>query len=116
MKKLNKKQYDILCKNFSIYPDVPFNEINNNVDFIEFEAWTNGGVDMSIPCWLNEGTILEGFERYIEHFDIDNEIDIYRQDPHYKANFRITESVADFENWIIWVKEIKKELEDAQSK
>lgn len=86
-----------------------FNIDNSNYEdgkYLELEAWTNGGVDMIIEIDLQKNDIITELENYIENFDIDEEIDLYRQDKNYKANFTITESVKDFEGWIEWIKQI----------
>lgn len=44
------------------------------------------------------------------NFDIDEEIDIYRQDEEYKKVFTIRQSVEDFEDWVNWLNDISKEL------
>ena len=67
----------------------------------EVENWTDGGVDMIIT--LMPFTIDE-LQNYYDGFDIDDEIDLHRQDERYRAAFRITESVRDFTDW-------EKELE-----
>ena len=100
--KLTKKERKIFENNFNIYED------SNS---IEIEAWTNGGVDMLIYLDKDEKeTATQQFINYIDNFDIDEEIDIHRQDKNYCNNFRISESLQDFNNWIKWLKQIKKEL------
>lgn len=97
---MNKKQLRILEDNFNIYKD------NNNWDL---ERWTDGGVDMFINIDTNNN-IIEEFEFYLDNFNIDEEIDIYRQDKSYKEAFTIRESVKDFEDWVEFIKEILKDL------
>ena len=59
----------------------------------EVEKWTNGGVDM-IFC-LQPFSASEFIER-VKDFDIDEEIDLHRQDKRYCNDFTISESVKDF--------------------
>ncbi len=59
----------------------------------EIESWTDGGVDMIIN--LNPFTVEE-FKDFVNNFDIDDEIDLHRQDKRYKKVFRISQSVEDF--------------------
>ena len=59
----------------------------------EIETWTEGDVNM-FTC-LQPFTI-ESFEQYVKDFDIDEEIDLHRQDARYRNDFTITESVKDF--------------------
>jgi hypothetical protein len=59
----------------------------------EIEKWTNGGVDMIfalVPLSKDE------FIERVNNFDVDEEIDLHRQDKRYKDAFKITESVKDF--------------------
>ena len=103
--KINKKQLEILEENFNIY---------EYDDSYELEKWTNGGVDMFILVYKSDenGTLVEQFSDYIKYFDIDEEIDIYRQNERYRENFTIRESVNDFEEWVETIKNIIKELEE----
>ena len=73
----------------------------------EVEKWTNGGVDMIItliPFTKDE------FIRYVDNFDIDEEIDGYRQDKQYKAVFTISQSMADFTEFHDMLKEVAEKL------
>lgn len=100
--KLTKKEQKILNNYFGVYED-------NNC--YELEEWTNGGVNMFIYLDKEENiSATQQFINYIDNFDIDEEIDIHRQDKSYKEAFKITESVKDFENWLNWLNNIKKEL------
>ena len=106
--KINKKQMEILEENFKIY---------EYDDSYELEMWTNGGVDMFILIYKSEenGTLFEQFSDYINCFDIDEEIEIHRQDKRYRENFTIRESVNDFEEWVETIKNIMKELKESES-
>ena len=48
----------------------------------------------------NGKSVLEQLQEFVRDFDLDEEVDLYRQDKSYKENFTIKESVADFENWL----------------
>lgn len=104
--KMTKKEKKILKKYFGIY-------INKNSDGIDYtlEQWTDGGVDMLIYIdGRDKKTVTEQFIEYIENFDIDEEIDIYRQDKSYREVFTISRSLYDFESWIKYCENIKDEL------
>jgi hypothetical protein len=73
----------------------------------EVETWTNGGVNMIIVL---QPFIKEQFVEYVEQFNIDDEIDMCRQDQRYKAVFTITESVKDFTDFHNRLKEVEKKL------
>lgn len=81
----------------------------NDKENMYLETWTNGGVDMIIYLDKNK-TIIENLKEYLENFDIDEEIDMYRQDKNYREAFKITESVKDFEQWKKYIKHIIKIL------
>lgn len=63
----------------------------------EIENWTDGGVDMVINL-MPFGIIA--LQDYYNNFDMDEEIDLHRQDERYRKAFRIKQSVMDFETWV----------------
>ena len=72
----------------------------------ELNTYTDGGVNQIIFLDFRDGgnpkkasDFVNKFSNYIKDFDIDEEIEMYRQDPSYKANFSIRESLEDFESW-----------------
>ena len=76
----------------------------------EIESWTYGGVDMIIYL---EPFIKEEFIKFVdEYFDIDEEIELHRQDERYKQAFTISQSVKDFEKYINNLESIKNKLEN----
>lgn len=87
--------------------------INESAYELELESWTNGGVNMLISIDKNsDNNLLEQLERFVENFDIDEEIDIHREDENYKRNFTIRESINDFENWVDYIEECISKLEE----
>lgn len=80
-------------------------------DFYELEQWTNGGVDMIINIFKNGSPLKEQLIAYVDNFDIDEEINCYRQDEDYKTMFTIKESLEDFEGWLNYIKSIIDDLE-----
>lgn len=97
---MNKEVKEILEKYFNIYESSTEYEIEN---------WTAGGVDMFINIDKDKD-IIEELEKFIENFDIDEEIEILRQNDDYKMNFTIKESLNDFEEWLANIKNIVEEL------
>jgi len=87
---------------FQVYLDK-----QDNVQCAELEKWTNGGVDMII--WLNPFT-AEEFKSYVNDFDIDEIIDLHRQDIRYKKDFTISQSLEDFTNFYNDITEIASKL------
>ena len=103
--KINKKQLSILSSKFSIYEDN---------QYLTLETWTDGGVNMIIYISKTmSDSLVKQFESYIESFDIDEEIDLHRQDNRYRNAFRIVESVNDFSAFIKDMKSILKQLKSA---
>lgn len=86
-------------------------DIFENKNGYELETWTNGGVDMIITIEKNGDTLLEQLKEYIDNFDIDSEIDIYRKNEEYRNRFTIKESIEDFEDYISHVKDLIEDLE-----
>ena len=85
--------------------------ILENKSGYELETWTNEGVDMIITIEKNGSTLLEQLKEYVNNFDIDSEIDMYRENEEYRNNFTIKESIEDFEDYISYVKDLIEELE-----
>jgi hypothetical protein len=75
----------------------------DGVEVAELETWTEGGVNM-IP-FLSPFTMAE-FVSYVEDFDIDEQVDLHRQDNMYRKAFNITESVEDFTDFHNRLKEV----------
>jgi len=82
-----------------------------NQQCAEVEKWTDGGVDMIFA--LMPFTAEKFIER-VNDFNIDEEIDLYRQDPSYKSNFTISESLKDFKNFHRDLKQVVKKLKKAK--
>lgn len=69
----------------------------------ELESFTDAGVNM-IFYISKEEDFIELFKDKVENFDIDEEIEVHRQDDNYKNNFTIRESLEDFEAYEIKLK------------
>ena len=106
--KLNNMTTEIL-KNFFEEKDfnVHLTEQDGN-QCAEVETWTNGGVNMIL--WLNPFTVEE-FKERVNNFDVDEEIELHRQGQDYKNAFTIRESVEDFEDFHIRLKDVLSELQ-----
>ena len=79
----------------------------DNQQCAELETWTNGGVNMIITLMPFN---IEEFKRYVKNFNVDEEIDLHRQDERYKNAFTIKQSVKDFEDFQKRLKKVKKDL------
>lgn len=103
--KMTSKEKKILKKYFGIY---------EGNDCYELEQWTNGGVDMIITLHKEDNrfnSLTEQFRYYVDGFDIDEEIELYREGKDYREAFTIRQSVEDFESWVEYITDIVKELE-----
>lgn len=90
-----------------IFEELGFNVFlthQDNIKCAEIESWTNRGVNMII--FLNPFTVEE-FIDYVNDFDVDEEIDLHRQNEQYKKDFTIRESVTDFEQYFNNLKSIR---------
>lgn len=86
--------------------------VSESADDLELESYTDGGVDMFITIEKdNSNNLLEQLRLFVENFDIDEEIDIHRQDTDYRRNFTIRESINDFENWVDYIRDCISKLE-----
>lgn len=74
----------------------------------EIEKWTDGGVDMIINLLP---FTKENFIEFVQNFDIDEEIDLHRQNAQYKKNFTISQSLKDFTDFHNHLKEVADKLE-----
>lgn len=73
----------------------------------ELETWTDGGVNMIITLMP---FTAKSFLSYVKDFDVDELIDLYRQDPGYRNAFTIAQSLKDFRRFHKRLKCLKKEL------
>lgn len=92
-----------------------FNVIEDNQGY-DLESWTDGGVDMIINLPKDtEKSLSTLLKDFIQSFDIDEEIDIYRQDEEYRNHFTIRDSITDFEDWVSSVENVIEILENMVS-
>lgn len=104
---INDKQIEYLKEHFNIY--------ESESEF-ELESWTDGGVDMFIHIDKESyKKVAEQLREFIDNFDIDDEIDIHRQDKAYCDTFRITDSVKDFEGYVEFLGDVLYELDVLES-
>ena len=101
---ITSKERELLVKLFNV---------NESAYALELESWTDGGVNMLIGIdKTSDNNLLEQLERFVENFDIDEEIDIHREDENYKRHFTIRKSINDFENWVDYIEECISKLEE----
>jgi hypothetical protein len=79
----------------------------DNMQCAEIEKWTDGGVDMIISLMPFS---KEEFIKYVEDFNIDEEIDLHRQDQQYKNVFTLSMSLNDFTDFHNSLKEVVEKL------
>ena len=89
---------------------------NGMINGMEIETWTEGGVDMIHTIYFfdnyqdiyNKTEVKKELDKLYENFDIDEEIDLYRQDKKYKNDFTIRASLEDFEKYHNRLKDLSK--------
>ena len=102
--KITSKERELLLELFNI---------NESAYGLELESCTDGGVNMLIGIDKDSDyDLLAQLEQFVENFDIDEEIDIQRQDAYYRRKFTIKESIRDFENWVDYIKKCISKLEE----
>ena len=102
--KITSKERELLLELFNI---------NESAYGLELESCTDGGVNMLIGIDKDSDyDLLAQLEQFVENFDIDEEIDIQRQDAYYRRKFTIKESIRDFENWVDYIEECISKLEE----
>ncbi len=104
---MSKMSSDELVKFFEEVGFKVFLFEQDNEQCSELEMWTAGGVDMIIG--LLPFKKVE-FKKYVNEFDVDEQIDLHRQSKEYKDNFTISESLKDFTDFHNKLKEIVKVL------
>jgi hypothetical protein len=77
----------------------------------ELECWTNKGVNMIIS--LIPFT-AESFIDYVDNFDVDEEIDVHRQDERYKKAFSLGVSLDDFNAYANMLDTVASSLKEAE--
>lgn len=79
----------------------------DNKQCAEIEKWTDGGVDMVFTLMpFSKRKFIE----CVGNFDVDEEIDVHRQDQRYKNDFTISESLKDFTDFHNSLKNIAKNI------
>ena len=102
--KITSKERELLLELFNI---------NESAYGLELESCTDGGVNMLIGIDKDSDyDLLAQLEQFVENFDIDEEIDIHREDAYYRRKFTIKESIRDFENWVDYIEECISKLEE----
>jgi len=93
-------------------------EENGKLCGYELDTYTAGGVNQIIFLDFrneqqdaeNVNDFIKEFNSYVRNIDIDEEIEINRQDKSYKDNFTLRQSLDDFEKWKSELTEIAKQI------
>ena len=103
---ISKKQMDILNRYF---------KVTENICSYEIESWTNCGVDMFIYIdKLSDESLEDQLDQFVDNFDIDEVIDLHREDSNYRETFKIETSLEDFKYWINKVENVIEELREIE--
>lgn len=101
--KENNMDCDKLQEMFEEFGIPVFRTKMDGVECALLSTFTEGGVNMLI--WLNPFTLKE-FNRWCHDFDIDEEVDSYREMQDHRRAFTISENVVDFTNFIHSMRDI----------
>jgi len=93
-------------------------EENGKLCGYELDTYTAGGVNQIIFLDFrsegkdveNANDLIDEFNSYVRNIDIDEEIELNRQNQNYKDNFTLRQSLDDFEEWKAILEEIAEEL------
>jgi hypothetical protein len=77
----------------------------------ELETWTKNGVSM---LHLLHPFTFETFEKVVEDFDIDEEIDLHRQDKLFRSHFSVRAALEDFEAYQLRLAGVVTKWEEEQ--
>lgn len=67
-------------------------------NYVELETFTNAGVNIIITLDLKDN-LQQQYRDYVETFDMNEEIDFYRQIEDYRKCFTISQSLNDFQKY-----------------
>ena len=86
--------------------------VHEHDDCVELETWTEGGVNMIITLNIDkERPYHMQFKEYVEDFDVDDAVDLHREDERYRNAFTLRRSLEDFESYKKWLNKIVNEME-----
>ena len=94
-------------------------EENNILCGYELNTYTDAGVNEIIFLDFREENqdpknvddFIKEFKSYMKYYGIDERIEMNRQDPKYKEDFTLKQSLKDFSKWNKKIKKLIKELE-----
>lgn len=94
--------------------------VHEDKQVVELETWTEGSVNMFVHLRKETAvSYLDQFKNHIEEFSVDEEVDLHREDSHYRNHFTVTESVEDFQTYkeklISILTEVESTNEDKQT-
>lgn len=87
---------------------------------LEIETWTDYGVNMiefldfrdDINSIYDYNEVSKKIRELAYNFDIDEEIDMYRQDEKYRKTFKVTQSVYDFGKYADLLEKLDEDFKD----
>jgi hypothetical protein len=106
-----------ILKNNSIWVD---NYTEDDKFFgYELNTYTDGGVNEIIFLDFRQDgdpssadDFIKKLENWLNDFDIDETIDMYREDENYKNNFSLSQSLKDFKRYKKEIKRVIKKLKE----
>ena len=107
---MSKVELTEMDKSFIKAVEEAWDQFYEDEECIEFATHTDGGVEMWISldkASLDGLTLEKQFSDYVNSFDVDEEIELYRQGDDYRSGFTIRESLEDFEGYEEWLNDMK---------
>lgn len=108
-KEIVEKAFDAMKNNDAVKFFSLFFNVDDNENDYELETWTEGGINMFVT--ISKKNWKEDFQKYVDGFDIDDEISIMQGDKNYHRIFTYAQSVEDFGDYKKWLIAVSKLLD-----
>ena len=100
-KEIIEKAFESVKNNNAVEFFSLFFNIDDNEDNYELETWTEGGVNMVVT--ITKKNWKEDFRKYVNGFDIDEQINLIQNVRNYQSALTYRQSVEDFEDYKKWL-------------
>ena len=100
-KEIIEKAFESVKNNNAVEFFSLFFNVDDNEDNYELEAWTEGGVNMVVT--ITKKNWKEDFRKYVNGFDIDEQINLIQNVRNYQSALTYHQSVEDFEDYKKWL-------------
>ena len=96
-KEIIEKAFESVKNNNAVEFFSLFFNVDDNEDNYELETWTEGGVNMVVT--ITKKNWKEDFRKYVDGFDIDEQINLIQNVRNYQSALTYSQSVEDFEDY-----------------